>query len=406
VTTDEVPAQVGERTLTRWLATWGGVVAWVGAVLPTAMSHHRQEVPLAWWPLALVTLACFVGVSAGWVRRHGLAVTVLGVAAALAVTALWGTDQTSPVMLVLMAGAGAWVLSWRATAGLVVFLSLALAFLLATRSTSAVWTLIYASLMSFAALMIHVVIREGRSVVAAERLATELAAANARLLTANGQLEAAQARLAEASRAQERLRISRDLHDGMGNQLTALSLTLDLLGREVTGPATESIAQAKLLAAGLLRDTRNIVSHLRESKSSVRDEIARLARALPRPHTSLDLAADLDEVSEPVGEALVRVVQESLTNVARHSSAENAWVQVVRSEGLVHFEVRDDGSGARTVRAGNGLSGMAERVALLGGELTWSTNPGAGFLITGWIPDVAPVSSGAPATDERASIDS
>ncbi|MBK7610963.1 MAG: hypothetical protein IPJ15_06760 [Actinomycetales bacterium] len=65
---------------------------------------------------------------------------------------------------------------------------------------------------------------------------------------------------------------------------------------------------------------------------SPRDRIARLARSLPRPKTSLDLAEGLDAVPDAVADTVVRVIQEGLTNAARHSAADHAWV-VVSCEG-------------------------------------------------------------------------
>lgn len=386
--------RANERGLTRRLATAGGVVAWVGAVLPALVSYHRTEVPAAWWVLALATLGSFIVVSSHGRARLSTRLTWLllgvGVASALAACALWGTDQTAPVLLVLMAGASAWALSRPATIALVVGMSVGLAALLEIRSTSAVWAMIYAALMAFAGLMVHIVISEGQAVDEANRISVELGRTNGRLRIANAELEAAHARLAEASRAEERMRISRDLHDGMGNQLTALSLTLEILGRQVEGEAAEHVGEAKQLATGLLRDARAIITQLRDGKVSVRDEIARMARSLPRPHTSLDLAASIDGVSAPVADTLVRIVQESLTNVARHSSAEQAWVVIGRDDTGVSFEIRDNGPGGGAVVPGNGLSGMTERVAMLGGELTVWSAPGDGVHVRGRIPEEPP----------------
>lgn len=85
---------------------------------------------------------------------------------------------------------------------------------------------------------------------------------------------------------------------------------------------------------------------------------------------------------DAVADTVVRVIQEGLTNAARHSAADHAWV-VVSCEGAgLQLQVRDDGLGGSAVVPGNGLSGMAERVALLGGELICDTAPGAGFTVT------------------------
>lgn len=379
--------------------TLGGVVAWLGAVLPAALSHRRADVPALWWVLALTQLGCFLflSISRDRPRRSHGPVVVLMVVVGVAAVALWGADQVSAVLMVLTSGAAGFVTSTRVSFAIATLQSVALVVILLLQRSTIVWALIYSALMFFASLMVYVVVREGKArqtaAAAAAQLEatnTELAAANERLRAANAELHEAQAALAEASRAEERLLISRDLHDGMGQQLTALRLHLDLISRHVEPQGAEHVDQAKVLVAGVIRDVRGVVTQLRNGHVKARDEIARLARSLPRPETSLDLDPAIDEAPQPVAVALVRVVQEGLTNVARHSQAKHAWVRIAREPGAVTFEIRDDGPGQASITPGNGLSGMAERVSLVGGELGWVTAPGQGFTLSGRLPDEAP----------------
>ncbi len=379
------------RDFVAWGSALGGALAWSGVVVGAALNYRRATVPALWWVLCVVVLGCFLalGGSAPRTSPRDRWLFVVLTLAAIGANVVWGADLMSGVLLVLVAGVAGWVVPPRVSIPLMIALTVTLALILWMQDATVVWALVYGTLLFFASLMVHVVVREQAARAEAAAVAAELVVANGHLVAANASLHEAQERLAEASKAEERLRISRDLHDGMGNQLTALSLQLDLIGRLVDGPASHHVAQAKSLAAELVRVTRGVVSALRDTRVSPRDRIARLARSLPRPMTSLDLAEDVDAVPDHIADTVVRVVQESLTNAARHSAADHAWVVVNCDSAGVQLQVRDDGLGASAVVPGNGLSGMAERVALLGGELICDTAPGAGFTVTARIPLVA-----------------
>lgn len=379
------------RDTTTFLAAIGGVVGWAGVVLPAAMSHRRAEVPVLWWVLSLVVLVCFVMLSDALIRPRPSDrwAMVVGVAAALGANMVWGVDQIAPVFLVLLAGACGWSLQTRGLIVLGVFLVAALMAILEWKGATIVWAVVYGALIFFASLMVDVVVRSAKERDKSDAVARELELTNGRLVQTNADLAATQARLAEVSAADERLRIARELHDSLGNQVTTLSLTLELIARHTT-PETEGlVADARVLAAGLIRDVRGAVTQLRDGPVSLRDQITRTARSLPRPAVSLDLDATLDEVSRPGADAVCRVVQESLTNAAKHAQAEHAWVDVHRREGWIEVSVRDDGHGADPIAPGHGLVGMTERVAALNGEVHWSSEPGHGFTIVARIPDRA-----------------
>jgi signal transduction histidine kinase len=371
-----------------WGSALGGAVTWLGVVASAALNYRRGSVPLIWWVLCVIVLVTFLALGGSTPRtstRDRVLFTILTVSA-VAACGVWGAELMSGVLLVLVAGVAGWVVPPKVSIPLMLAMTAILAYFMWIADSTVVWALLYGSLLFFASLMVSVVVREQAARRIAATVAAELEVANARLLGANDALRDAHSRLAEASKAEERLRISRDLHDGMGNQLTALSLQLDLIGRLVDGAAVTHLDQAKALTTELIRDTRGVVSQLRDTRVSPRDKIARLARSMPRPQTSLDLTEALDEVPEPVAETVVRLVQEGLTNAARHADAEHAWVVVSCAPDGLRLQVRDDGRGAPTLVPGNGLSGMAERVALLGGDLTWSSPSSGGFIVTASIP--------------------
>jgi signal transduction histidine kinase len=104
----------------------------------------------------------------------------------------------------------------------------------------------------------------------------------------------------------------------------------------------------------------------------------------------IDVSDDVQGVSKAVATAVYRAVQESLTNIARHSGARNAWVVLGATDGVVHVEIEDDGRGiapedlakARSL----GLKGMRERIAFLGGSLDIARAPRGGTRLRLTVP--------------------
>ncbi len=379
------------RDLTTILASVGGVVAWAGVVLPAALSHRRGQVPIVWWVLSAVVVVCFVMLSDALVRPQPSDrwAMVVGVGAALAANMVWGVDQIAPVFLVLMAGACGWALDTRGIIALGTFLFFALMAILAWQGATVVWAVIYGALILFASLMVDVVVRSAHERDKSAEVARQLEVTNAALVQTNADLAATQALLTEVSAADERLRIARELHDSMGTQVTTLALTLDLLARHTTPETEELVADARALAGDLIREVRGAVTQLRDGPVSVRDQLTRTARSLPRPHVSLDLDTTLDEVSPSHADAVCRVVQEALTNAAKHSQARHARVEVRRRDGWIEVSVRDDGQGADPITPGHGLVGMTERVGALDGTVEWTSQRGQGFTVSARIPDRA-----------------
>jgi signal transduction histidine kinase len=200
------------------------------------------------------------------------------------------------------------------------------------------------------------------------------------LLRAHGELRATRNMLAQSSRLAERLRISRELHDLLGHHLTALNLHLEVLSHLTEGRALHHATQAHTLAKLLLGDVRAAVSAMRaEPGLSLDASLSALVEAIPRPRIHLDIPAGLGLENPDRAHALLRCVQEIVTNAVRHSGADNLWIEVVRMGEKVEVRARDDGRGVAHLQPGNGLKGLSQRLADLGGTLELATATNEGF---------------------------
>jgi signal transduction histidine kinase len=116
-------------------------------------------------------------------------------------------------------------------------------------------------------------------------------------------------------------------------------------------------------------------------------QVTRLVQDMRAAGLSVDLELDSSPVPEVVGGAAYRIVQESLTNVVRHAGPDaSAKVRVQASNGTVEVEITDDGAGAKHPHEGNGLTGMRERAAALGGTFEAGTGPQGGFRVRALLP--------------------
>ncbi|HSR64257.1 MAG TPA: sensor histidine kinase [Xanthomonadaceae bacterium] len=196
----------------------------------------------------------------------------------------------------------------------------------------------------------------------------------------NAELRATRALLAESARVNERTRISRELHDLLGHHLTALSLNLEVAGHLVEGQAQEHVNQAHTLARLLLSDVREAVSQLRDD-----DAIDMAATLRPLADHVAGLAIDM-ELPDPFlledperAHVLLRCTQEIITNAVRHAQATRLLLRYAFEGRTVRLQARDDGRGAESPAAGNGLRGMRERLAAHGGTVEIETSPQRGF---------------------------
>ncbi|MES2211124.1 MAG: sensor histidine kinase [Chloroflexota bacterium] len=193
----------------------------------------------------------------------------------------------------------------------------------------------------------------------------------------------------------ERARLARELHDGVGQTMTALSLTLDAVsGTGASGVAMERLATARSLAEDALTETRELANRLRPARL----EQVGLAAAIRDLATraGIPVRVDIDPAAGEIGvidatrsvEAY-RIVQEAISNAARHSGASGVRVAVGRTGDSLTIVVEDAGRGfdAAVGREGGlGLIGMHERAVLLGARLSIETAPGRGTRVALDVP--------------------
>lgn len=228
-------------------------------------------------------------------------------------------------------------------------------------------------------------------VFTAQALRREAETAQA-LTLANGELRSAQAMIAATVRDTERMRISRELHDAWGHELTALGLQLEIASH-VSDPvrANDHVLQAKGLARDLLVKVRDVVATLREVEGyDLKESLETLARSVPTPAIHVDISPGV-RVGPDQAHALVRCAQEAVTNAVKHADASNLWLQVRWDGEGVRLVARNDGKPQLpTSSAGSGLLGMRERVETLGGRLAVRPEADSGFTVDAWLPSRTP----------------
>jgi len=201
---------------------------------------------------------------------------------------------------------------------------------------------------------------------------------------------------------EERRRLARELHDGVGQLLAALSMNLASIAADLerVGKTASRVADSSALVSDMTRDIRTI-SHLLHPP--LLDEVG-LRPALQvyiegfaersKISVDLDLSDDFGRLPRETETAVFRFVQECLTNVHRHAESPVAHVRLTRSDSEVAVEVRDEGKGMPTEKAsglaptgnpGVGLRGMKERLSQLGGSLEIHSN-GSGTAVVAKLP--------------------
>ena len=339
-------------------------VAWVVVWLGSARTFEAFDAPgelvarLALIAFLLGFVVCVSDVLAGraWAHRAvhlAMAVIALGLVAA-------HRSGVTPILLVLLIAV---VASHASDRELVVWffgINLAVVAILALRwrlAGDGLWitTVAHVSFQAFAALLM-------RGARRAEEMSERLRATNAELLTTR-------TLLAESARDQERLRLSRELHDVAGHGLTALKLNLESLARDPRQPDLPRLELCAGLADELLQNLRRVVGQMRADPGiDLRAALERLGAPIPRPRLVLDLdAAAL--VGRAEVEAVLRAVQEALTNAARHGPARELHVELRPVGEGWRLRIEDDGRLAGDLVPGGGLAGMRERFEELGGRL-------------------------------------
>ncbi|MFC4553929.1 sensor histidine kinase [Georgenia faecalis] len=209
---------------------------------------------------------------------------------------------------------------------------------------------------------------------------------------------AEQERRAEQRVHEERMRIARDLHDVVGHTLSVIAVHGNVAAEAVgqdDDAARRAVQQIRDVTSATMRELRATVKVLRspgvepERGAVGLSGVPQLAEA--GREAGIDVDVDLDipagSLDGAVDAAAYRIVQESLTNVMRHSGATRAHVRAAVVDGLLEVTVTDDGHGpAGDVRPGAGLTGMQERAAVLGGRVTFGGSGDGGFTVRAVLP--------------------
>jgi signal transduction histidine kinase len=199
--------------------------------------------------------------------------------------------------------------------------------------------------------------------------AEALSEANLKLTSSNAELLGARALLSDGVRANERLKLSRELHDLCGHKLTALKLTLRQV--PINGVLDgDALKLTRRLTDELLDDIRSVVSTLRAHDGvDLGQALAAMANGWQAPRVSLAIDPELPAPRLELAHALLRVAQEAVTNAARHGAANEVAIRLSVDGDAGVLRVDDDGVGRPPFSEGNGLGGMRERLLEAGAAL-------------------------------------
>jgi signal transduction histidine kinase len=352
---------------------FAGIAAWLCVSLATAIEAPFTLRLLAWACASTVFITAFLWSTR--TTRRPLIALALQSAAAVSMAALFCNGYEG-LLLVLLAAQLALSTSSRLGFGWLGVQSLALTVAVAFQWHTQAALLLALPYLGFQVLMFAVL-----------RLFTEERRMREEVVHAHAELLRMQSALAEKSRIEERLRMAQDLHDSLGHHLVALSLNLEIAAHESQGAARATVRTAQMLARASLNDVKEIVHSSRdESPVDLSYEIRRLAEELPGPKLHVSCPPDLQVQDGPASRAMLRAVQEIVTNSIRHGEAGNLWITIERTADQLRLSARDDGQAIHAFEEGFGLSGMRHRLEALGGTLTAAPGASGGFEVCAALP--------------------
>ena len=195
-----------------------------------------------------------------------------------------------------------------------------------------------------------------------------------------------------AAQERERLRIARELHDEVGQMLTAIALRAERAADEAASPARGALLEISRTALGSLDDVRRIARELRpevlDDLGLVNAVIALCGRIDRQPGIRVrrELDWSLPKLAPEVELVIYRVAQEALTNVLRHAEATEVVVELRNASGTVVLEVADNGRGLPADGEERGLRGMRERASVIDAELEVRAGAGGGTQVVLTVP--------------------
>ncbi len=248
-------------------------------------------------------------------------------------------------------------------------------------------TLYYLAALVFVVVFAQLTVNEKRNRGEDERLALELGEANRKLREYALRVE-------DLAVAQERNRLAREIHDGLGHYLTAINMQIkagQAVFNQDRSRALDAFNKAQTLTQEALADVRNSVASLRADPSADRPLPESLGILLEQTrlagiHSELRMSGSACPLSPEVRLALYRCAQEGLTNVCKHAQATSTSLELEYRESSVLMRIQDNGIGADRPEGGYGLLGLRERVHFLGGRLGVQSAAGQGFILEVELP--------------------
>ena len=226
--------------------------------------------------------------------------------------------------------------------------------------------------------------------IEAQNLYDKLRVSEEELKKANKDLELYANSVEELTLLRERNRISREIHDSVGHSLSTIIIQLGAIektaGRDGK-TASDLAANLREFAKNSLQEVRNAVRELKPGEYGIYEGILAVEELVKgfRKLTGIDVKLGFSEekwvLNSEQSLAIYRVVQEFLSNAARHGKATKVGIYMNFTKNSIVITLRDNGKGAEDIKEGVGLRGMHERVNELGGTVEYSSTPGDGFFL-------------------------
>lgn len=385
------------------------IVMITGALIAALVA--QPELPAWRMAVVVVALITLLGLNiAIEVKPRGTALRSWQVAAYLAagsalyLLAFWLSDGVASgviaMLLFLLVGQAVWVLPLRVALVYAAVMMAALGVMIGVVAGAAL-ALQAALNFSFGVVFVVAFVLSARryeqQTARAEAERERAEALLAQLQASHAELRAARERELAMAAVEERVRLARDIHDGLGHYLTALNVQLQAAERlQQRDPqrAAAAIAACREVAQAALDEVRRSVAAMQPSPLDGRSldvAIERLVADFSRAtaiEAHFEQEGDLPALSPTVAMTLYRAVQEGLTNARKHGDAAHVVVSLARLPDAVRLAVCDDGTGAGDALPGSGfgLVGLRERIERLGGSLVAGPRPEGGFLLELVVP--------------------
>lgn len=357
-----------------------------------------QQTPLTW---SLLTIIVFIYLAMIWARQSWLTYTVYAVSTVLVIILIgilrlsYGTNIYGGMFLtpLILLQAREQRQQYRRFTGALAVITLAAQFAICYPSTLAFQVAWIAIVLYFCVCAINIYKEAYRL---SQQHVKELDEAHRELQQIYTALQEASVHSVRYAALAERTRLARDMHDGLGHQLTSLIVQLQAL--EIMLPGDPARAAGAVPA--MLEVARQAIAEVRQTTRTWSEDEHGLGLAALKglvsqsaAHSSLALEFqqddDLSDWSVEVSVALYRILQEALTNILRHAEATAAVIEVQEQDNQVIVTVSDNGcyTANRELVPGFGLKGIIERCQALGGSCTFSQNEPHGLKVQIIVPN-------------------